>query len=277
MMTRSTKGDIIVPKKLGMFRTAINIAKNEGIRNLWAGITPAVYRHCVYTGSRLIIYEKLRNIIKDKRTSPNDNSHLGIAVLVGTFSGALAQFIASPTDLVKVMMQAEGKRKLEGKSPRITGVNHAFKEIYKQGGIRGLWRGSIVNVQRAALVNLGDLGTYDLVKHYLIKNVKIFNFKFQDDYRTHIVSSLASGLISACFGTPADVVKTRIMNQPLDSKGRGLIYKSSWHCLTSTVSHEGIMGLYKGFFPTWMRMAPWSLTFWLTYEQIRKMSGLSGF
>ena len=30
MMTRSTKGDIIVPKKLGMFRTAINIAKNEG-------------------------------------------------------------------------------------------------------------------------------------------------------------------------------------------------------------------------------------------------------
>ncbi len=52
-------------------------------------------------------------------------------------------------------MQADGQRKLEGKEPRIKGVFQAFKKIYQEGGIRGLWRGSIVNVQRAALVNLG--------------------------------------------------------------------------------------------------------------------------
>ena len=57
-----------------------------------------------------------------------------------------------------------------------------------EGGLRGLWRGSIVNCQRAALVNLGDLGTYDLVKQVLIKNVKISNFRFKDDYQTHIVA-----------------------------------------------------------------------------------------
>lgn len=33
-------------------------------------------------------------------------------------SGALGQFIASPTDLVKVQMQMEGMRRLEGKPPR---------------------------------------------------------------------------------------------------------------------------------------------------------------
>lgn len=187
--------------------------------NLWSGLTPAVLRHCVYTGSRLIIYERLRDVIKSRK-KPGDGSNFGIAILAGTFSGALSQFIASPTDLVKVMMQAEGKRKLEGKPARVSGVAQAFKEIYRVGGIRGLWRGSIVNVQRAALVNLGDLGTYDLVKYYLIRNVKIYNFKFQDDPRTHTVSSLASGFISAVFGTPADVVKTRIMNQPLDANGR---------------------------------------------------------
>ena len=31
--------------------------------------------------------------------------------------------------------------------------------------------------------------------------------------------------------------------------------------------------LYKGFLPCWLRMAPWSLTFWLSYEQIRKAAG----
>jgi hypothetical protein len=36
------------------------------------------------------------------------------ATIVGVSSGALGQFIASPTDLVKIIMQAEGKRQMEG-------------------------------------------------------------------------------------------------------------------------------------------------------------------
>ena len=91
-------------------------------------------------------------------------------------------------------------------------------------------------------------------------------------------------------GTPADVVKARIMNQPTDEKGRGLVYKNSLDCFITTVRGEGFFGkkgdflsknvltvsvsaLYKGFLPCWLRMAPWSLTFWLSYEQIRKAAG----
>ena len=40
------------------------------------------------------------------------------AILSGLSAGALAQFFASPTDLVKVRMQMEGIRRLEGKPPR---------------------------------------------------------------------------------------------------------------------------------------------------------------
>jgi hypothetical protein len=87
--------------------------------------------------------------------------------LVGCSSGAFAQFLASPTDLVKVIMQVDGKRRLEGKEPRIKNVNQAFVQIYKEGGIRGLWRGSVVNVQRAALVSLG--GWF----HFLAFNVSL--------------------------------------------------------------------------------------------------------
>ena len=104
---------------------------------------------------------------------------------MGCGSGAIAQFIASPTDLVKVMMQAEGKRKMEGQPPRIRNVHDAFIQIYKDGGMKGLWRGSVVNVQRAALVSLGDLATYDFVKHYIMNN-----FGFVDNYKTHTLSRL---------------------------------------------------------------------------------------
>ena len=36
-------------------------------------------------------------------------------------------------------------------------MHQAFVQIYKESGLRGLWRGSVVNVQRAALVSLGGM------------------------------------------------------------------------------------------------------------------------
>ena len=38
---------------------------------------------------------------------------------------------------------------------RVKNTGHAFRQIVAEGGIRGLWRGWVPNVQRAALVNMG--------------------------------------------------------------------------------------------------------------------------
>lgn len=43
---------------------------------------------------------------------------------------------------------------------RVKSVHHAFIQIYKEGGLRGLWRGSVVNVQRASLVSLGGSSNF---------------------------------------------------------------------------------------------------------------------
>ncbi|NXI19667.1 UCP4 protein, partial [Irena cyanogastra] len=254
----------------GMLRTAAGIAQEEGVRKLWQGATPAVCRHIVYTGVRMVAYEHLRDSVLGR--AEGESFPLWKAVVAGMSAGAIGQFFASPTDLVKVQMQMEGKRKLEGKPLRFRGVHHAFLKILSEGGVRGLWAGWVPNVQRAALVNMGDLTTYDSVKHFLLLNTTLV-----DNSVTHSVSSACSGLVAAVLGTPADVVKTRMMNQPRDKQGRGLLYKSSMDCLIQTVWGEGFMSLYKGFLPTWMRMAPWSLVFWLTYEQIRRMCGVTSF
>lgn len=38
-----------------------------------------------------------------------------------------------------------------------------------------------------------------------------------------------------------------------------------------TVRNEGFLALYKGFIPTWLRMGPWNIIFFLTYEQMKQM------
>ncbi|CAJ0955274.1 unnamed protein product [Ranitomeya imitator] len=53
----------------GMVRTAIGIVQEEGVLKLWQGATPAVYRHVVYSGVRMVVYEQLRDSPLGKGTS----------------------------------------------------------------------------------------------------------------------------------------------------------------------------------------------------------------
>ena len=224
----------------GMLKTAFGIAKEEGFLSLWRGITPAVLRHLVYSGSRMGVYE----IIREKVLLRNEDGSFPLwkAVIGGMSSGAIGQFLASPTDLVKVQMQMEGRRFLEGKQQRYRGTAHAFSSIVKHSGVSGLWKGWLPNVQRAALVNLGDLTMYDTTKQFLLRHTYL-----EDTSITHMLSSITAGLVAAIMGTPADVIKTRIMNNP--TAYRGVI-----DCFITAVKEEGFFALYKGFIPTWTRM-----------------------
>lgn len=81
-----------------MLATAMGIVKEEGFFKLFQGLSPALYRHLVYSGVRIGTYDFLRKkFIKD-----SGSMTLGKSALAGVSSGALAQFLASPADLIKV-------------------------------------------------------------------------------------------------------------------------------------------------------------------------------
>jgi solute carrier family 25 uncoupling protein 27 len=63
-------------------------------------------------------------------------------------------------------MQADGRSVAAGllAAPRYQGVWHAMWVILRTEGGPGLWRGALPAIQRAALVNLGELATYDTVR-----------------------------------------------------------------------------------------------------------------
>ena len=56
----------------------------------------------------------------------------------------------------------------------------------------------------------------------------------------------------ACTASPFDMIRTRLMNQPVDAK----IYNGFVDCFTKIVKNEGPLGLYKGFVPNWGRAGP---------------------
>ena len=195
----------------GLVGTMVGIIREEGFLQLYRGLAPACLRHLVYSGTRVTSYEILRENVFQKNQDGSFSLYKGIAA--GMLAGGFGQFIATPTDLVKVQMQIEGKRIAKGKLPRYPGgFPDAFRSIYRTGGIRGLYTGWGPAVQRAMLVQIGDLTTYDQAKQMFQRQP----FEVQDGPILHGLSSAVAGLVAATLGAPADVVKTRIMNQPLD-------------------------------------------------------------
>lgn len=183
----------------------------------------------------------------------------------------VVQVVASPADLVKVRMQADGRMVSRGLQPRYSGPFDALNKIIKTEGLAGLWKGVFPNVQRAFLVNMGELACYDNAKRFVIER-RIS----ADNIYAHTLASIVSGLSATALSCPADVIKTRMMNQATNKEGR-VNYTNSYDCLVKTVRVEGLRALWKGFLPTWARLGPWQFVFWVSYEKFRRIAGLSSF
>lgn len=52
-----------VQERQGMLKTALGIIRNEGLSSIVRGLSPALYRHVIYSGIRMALYEKLRDDI----------------------------------------------------------------------------------------------------------------------------------------------------------------------------------------------------------------------
>ncbi|KAG6553285.1 hypothetical protein Mapa_005019 [Marchantia paleacea] len=259
--------------KKGAVGMALLIARDEGIAGLYRGLSPALLRHIFYTSIRIVSYEQIRNHLH----TGDDKHNVSVTkkAFIGGASGIIGQLIASPADLVKVRMQSDGRSIKMGQAPRYTGLADAFTKIVKTEGVGGLWRGVGPNVQRAFLVNMGELACYDASKQLVIDKGL-----FGDNIWAHTCASVMSGLSATILSCPADVVKTRMMNQARHdpaSAATSVYYRNSLDCLVKTIKVEGVGALWKGFFPTWTRLGPWQFVFWVSYEQLRSLTGLSSF
>lgn len=241
-------------KKTGVLQMVKKIINNPKKYNVYNGLTPALLRHSVYTMSRIHIYEEIRNNYK---TNSTDELNLKTKMLFGGISGGISQFIASPFDLLKVQYITE-------KNNTNKTIISTMRNIIRKKGVLGLWKGVTPNVSRAVLVNLGELSTYDHSK-YLFKK-----YLYMKDTPLFIASSITSGFFAAVCCTPADVIKSRLMQK--NSQFTGV-----FNCLTTTIKNEGPCALYKGFLPIWFRLAPWQLIFWVSYENLRLLVNLKDF
>ncbi|KAF4124896.1 solute carrier family 25, member 39/40 [Geosmithia morbida] len=258
------------------------IARNEGVSTLWRGLSPtlamAVPANIIYfTG-----YEWLRHSPSSLLSGLSDDY---APLTAGSVARILAATSVGPIELVRTRMQAA--------SPTSTG-NHmleAFGDVRAMVGTRGytsLWRGLSLTLWRDVPFSGLYWWGYEAIRSRLSDlrgrrhgyglglppspspspsraDRRLSN---PENSAETFVDSFASGALSGAFAsvvtTPFDVGKTRTQVYAGGSVGdyRRNMTRLLWHIFKT----EGASGLWKGWIPRTLKVAPSCAIMISTYE-----------
>jgi solute carrier family 25 oxoglutarate transporter 11 len=208
----------------------------------------------------------LYDILKKRWTQENAGVlPLHRKIAAGLIAGGVGAAVGNPADLAMVRMQADGRLPLADRR-NYRSVGDAIARMTRDEGVRSLWRGSSLTVNRAMIVTASQLATYDQAKEAILAR----RGPGADGLGTHVAASFAAGIVAAAASNPVDVVKTRVMNMKV-APGAPPPYAGAMDCALKTVRSEGVMALYKGFIPTVSRQGPFTVVLFVTLEQVRKV------
>uniref|UniRef100_A0A3Q3LYD6 Dicarboxylate carrier UCP2 n=1 Tax=Mastacembelus armatus TaxID=205130 RepID=A0A3Q3LYD6_9TELE len=242
-------------KYRGVFGTIFTMVTTEGPRSLYSGLVAGLQRQMSFASVRIGLYDTMKQVY----TRGSENAGIGIRLLAGSTTGAMAVAFAQPTDVVKVRFQAQVRLQESSSLKRYNGTIDAYKSIARDEGIKGLWKGCLPNITRNAIVNCSELVTYDIIKELILKcNL------MTDNMPCHFTAAFAAGFCTTIVASPVDVVKTRFMNS---TPGQ---YRGAINCALTMLIKEGPTAFYKGFMPSFLRLGSWNIVMFVSYEQIKR-------
>nr|XP_019564210.2 solute carrier family 25 member 35-like [Aedes albopictus] len=260
------KGSIKQHAYRGLWQSIVTVVKSDGLRGLQKGLPAAALYQLSMNSVRLGTYQTVDNL----GWTRSENALLTpfLSVFWGGFAGMISSTVSCPVYVIKTQMQAVSCGSYTAKfQHRHSGVVAAFRNMYREAGIKGLYRGYTANLARVAMGSSTQMASFAACKDFFIQ----YEMFQESVVLTAIAASSVAGFFTSVLMSPCDVVTTRMTNQGVSSTGKGLLYKNIFDCFVKIYRAEGIHGMYKGFIPLYVRVAPHTvlnLTFWEFFKKL---------
>lgn len=244
------------PSFLSFLRQTI---REKGFSSLYAGIEAGLVRQTFYATSRVGLFEVVRDEIAKYR-----KTDIWSRLLTGVLSGGMAALISCPSEVTLVRMSNDATLPIENRR-NYSGIFNAFSRILKEEGISAFFRGSSPFVTRACLVGAVQLGSYDMFREKFTQ-IGITNTTLNVFY-----ASMCSGFIYSVITMPFETTKNRMAFQKIDVTTGKLPYTSTIQTIFKISSSEGILKLFSGFSPYYLRCGGHSVIMFMTVESLRQL------
>ncbi|CAG8608174.1 7268_t:CDS:10 [Ambispora gerdemannii] len=195
--------------------------------------------------------KKIVYAVTPNRTSQTLN--LGEIMAAGFFSAGPTTLLMGPLERVKVLLQVQG----QGGEAKYKGPIDAVKQLYKEGGIRSIFRGSPATFLRDGPGSAAYFGVYELMKRLLTP-------KDSTPDKLHPGAVLFAGGMAGmldfryCFVQLLTLLISDLSNINYVSKSQAPAgtYSSTLDVLRHLLKTDGPGALFKGLGPAMLRAFP---------------------
>ncbi|KAI3443661.1 hypothetical protein Pfo_000326 [Paulownia fortunei] len=238
---------------LGLSGSFSKIAKTEGVLGFYRGNGASVARIVPYAALHYMAYEEYRRWII--LGFPGIGRGPVLDLIAGSFAGGTAVLFTYPLDLVRTKLAYQvvesSKPSVKMHAPRdlaYKGIRDCFSKIYKEAGVRGLYRG--------VAPSLYGIFPYAGLKFYFYEEMKSHvpeNHK--KDITVKLVCGSIAGLLGQTITYPLDVVRRQMQVQRLvisdSSAMRGTV-----ETLVMIVQTQGWKQLFSGLSINYLKVVP---------------------
>ncbi|KAF9651978.1 mitochondrial carrier [Thelephora ganbajun] len=244
----------------GMYTGAIDVVKKalakDGPRGLYRGVVPPLLgvtpmfavSFWAYDTSKLLILAAT----PDRKDSTLSTSEIAAA---GFMSAIPTTLVAAPVERAKVLLQVQGQEKT---STQYKGVFDVLRHLYKEGGIKSVFRGSVATVVRDGPGSAAYFAAYEITKKWLTpadsKDLSLSAIIFAGG---------TAGVAMWTIAIPPDVIKSRIQSAPTGT------YSGFLDCVRKTIATDGVRALWRGLGPAMARAFPANAAAFLGVELVK--------
>ncbi|GAB6029130.1 hypothetical protein CHUAL_004908 [Chamberlinius hualienensis] len=196
---------------------------------------------------------------KIQQTHPDEELTYRQLFQAGMVSGLFTTGIMAPGERIKCLLQIQTA---DGGKPKYNGMSDCAKQLYKEGGMRSLFKGTTATLLR----DVPASGMYFMSYEWLQRELTPAGESRSDlsVWRTLFAGGMA-GIFNWLVAIPPDVLKSRLQTAPEGTYPNGI--RSVFR---EMMQKEGIFALYKGTTPVMLRAFPANAACFFGYELCMK-------
>ncbi|CAO3577155.1 unnamed protein product [Absidia cylindrospora] len=220
------------------------IIKNDGVLGLYRGMaTPLASITPIFAVS-FFSYDLGKKIVTGLRSDKTERPlSLAEITAAGAFSAVPTTLFMAPSERIKVLMQIQG----QGGEQKYKGPLDVVRQLYKEGGVRSIFRGTGATLLRDSPGSAAYFLAYELIKKGLTPEGTKPD---QLSLGSVIFAGGMAGVAMWSIAIPPDVIKSRLQSAPAGT------YSGMMDCLRKTIKVDGPRALFKGFGPAVLRAFP---------------------
>lgn len=227
----------------GTLDAFVKIVRGEGITALWSGLPPTLVMAVPATVLYFTCYDQLRAVLSVKMGD--------YAQMAPLFAGALARVgaatVVSPVELIRTKLQAQKQSYRE--------LTSCIRSAVQSEGWLSLWRGLGPTLLRDVPFSAMYWYNYEICKRRLCERYHTR----EPTFAICFASGALSGSIAAVVTLPFDVVKTRRqveLGEQHTKNSSAEVSSSTLSVMRRIVAQDGFTGLFAGFLPRLIKIAP---------------------